>query len=140
MLGLLGLMETFFLFWCSVVGSVVVLMVGLLMVVDILCIEEKFLTERFASTARMRMDHAKPGNAVQTAQMVWRMRMEHAPGNAVQHPALMVRIRMDHVKPGNAVQTAQMVRRMRMEHAPGNAVQHPALMVRIRMDHVKPGN
>merc|ERR1719228_2914025 len=45
----LGLMETFFLFWCSVVGSVVVLMVGLLMVVamlmvDILSIAVQLLT------------------------------------------------------------------------------------------------
>merc|ERR1719318_858489 len=43
----LGLMETFFLFWRSVVGSVVVLMmvvmlmVGKLMVVDMLCIAVK---------------------------------------------------------------------------------------------------
>merc|ERR1719318_1318723 len=43
----LGLMETFFLFWHSVVGSVVVLMmvvmlmVGKLMVVDMLCIAVK---------------------------------------------------------------------------------------------------
>merc|ERR1712168_755781 len=100
MLELLALMETFFLFWCSVVGLVVeVLMVGLLMVVDILCIDEELLTRRPVLTVRMKMKHVRTGNAGQHPAPMERIWMEHAKlGMPAHQHAPMVRMKMEHAK------------------------------------------
>merc|ERR1719369_482546 len=86
--GLLGLMETFFLFWRLVVGLVVVFWVDMLMVVGMLCIAVQLLKIVFVLLVWRRMIMGSVylrGNDVKTAFRG--MSMENVlnlPGNAVK--------------------------------------------------------
>merc|ERR1719369_737091 len=105
-------------------------MVGLLIVVDILCIDEKFLMKRLASMGQTRMEHAKTGNAVHPprASKVLIMKEIARTGNAVKLPQTVLLesmiIKETAWRIGNAVKPASKERMgsVKLTLLPGNAV------------------